>query len=87
MSVSAPGPDWILSGSADSSAGKQELLDCARRGWPRALAYARRQVPTHVPADERDSLAAEVWEAVLRSVSKTLGRTKRARQKILDLEA
>lgn len=85
MSVSAPGPEWILSGS--TCAGNQELLECARKAWPRALAYARREAPTQTSADERDSLAAEVWEAVLRSVSKTLGRTKRAKQKIVDLEA
>lgn len=87
MSVSAPGPEWILSGSSHASAENHELLDCARRAWPRVLAYARRQTPVHVSPDETDSLAAEVWEAVLRSVSKTLGRTKRARRKILDLEA
>lgn len=64
-----------------------DLLECARRAWPRVLSYARRQVPTQLSINEKDSLAAEVWESVLCSVSRTLGRTRRDRRKILDLES
>lgn len=87
MSSPPPGSDWILSGSHQTGDGNQELRECARRAWPRVLSYARRQVPIHVSTDEKDSLATEVWEGVLCSVSRTLGRTKRARQKIVDLES
>lgn len=86
MSLPPPGPEWILSGAHQKGERNQELLECARRAWPRALSYARRQVPLHVSIDEKESLAAEVWECVLRSVSRTLGR-RRAPQKILDLES
>jgi DNA-directed RNA polymerase specialized sigma24 family protein len=87
MSLPPSRSEWILAGSHQTDEVNRELLECARRAWPRVVSYARRQVPIHVSIDEKDSLATEVWEGVLCSVSKTLRRTRRARRKILDLES
>jgi DNA-directed RNA polymerase specialized sigma24 family protein len=87
VSVTPPGPEWILSGSHHPGEGNKELLECARRAWPRVISYARRQAPMYVAIDEKDSLATEVWESVLYSVSKTLRRKTRPHRKILNLES
>jgi DNA-directed RNA polymerase specialized sigma24 family protein len=87
MSSPLPGPEWVLPASQLERDGNQELQECARNAWPRALAYARHHASGRRSNDERDSLAAEVWEGVLRSVSATLERTRGVRRKIEDLES
>ena len=64
-----------------------ELLESAKRVWPRISSYVRRQFNGEISADERDRLAVETWEAVLRSISKTLARRNKAPISILDLDA
>ncbi len=88
MSLRPTGPEWVLSESSLHPDGSQntELLECAVRAWPRVSSYARRQFHREIAADERDRLAVETWEAVLRSVSKTLAN-KPNPKRVLDLEA
>ena len=64
-----------------------ELLESAKRVWPRISSYVRRQFNGEISADERDRLAVETWEAVLRSISKTLARGNKAPISVLDLDA
>ena len=89
MSLRPSGPEWVLSESTlhGDRSRNAELLDCAKRAWPRIASYVRRQFNDEIPADERDRLAVETWEAVLRSVSKTLMVRKKSEQPVLDLDA
>ena len=61
-------------------------MTVASRLWPRVQAYARKELANKNP-DENAALAAEVWENVLQSVSKTLRRRGRKASGIVDLEA
>lgn len=63
------------------------LFESAKRIWPQLSSYIRRQFNGELPADERDRLAIETWEAVLRSISKTIERSKAKQSSILDLDA
>lgn len=64
-----------------------DLLESARRVWPRISSYVRRQFNGEVSSDERDRLAVETWETVLYSMSKTLTRKKRTQFSVVDLDA
>ena len=54
--------------------------------WPRVQAYALREIK-NINRDETLAIATEVWEGVLRSVSKTIERLNRRGTGINDLEA
>ena len=88
MPAPEPGPEWVFSGvnPRSDSATESELLKAARSAWPKALAHVR-QVQSQNPFDDDGILVAEVWESVLRSVSRTLARTNGRRGEIGDLEA
>jgi DNA-directed RNA polymerase specialized sigma24 family protein len=88
MPAPEPGPEWVFSGvnPRSDSATESELLKAARSAWPKALAHVR-QVQSQNPSDDDGILVAEVWESVLRSVSRTLARTNGRRGEIEDLEA
>ena len=64
----------ILSGKREPDQGEEALRATALRVWPRAEAYARRELSTKGLGDET-GLARDVWEQTLQSVSKTLHRT------------
>ena len=71
-------PDWVLSSSSSKTKAQplhhdDELITVASRLWPRVQAHARREL-ANKNSDESVALAAEVWESVLQSVSKTLQR-------------
>lgn len=87
MPAAEPGPEWILLGvePRSDSTTESELVKAARSAWPKALAHVRREQPH----DRHDDavLATEVWEDVLQSVSKTLGRMNGRRGAITDMEA
>lgn len=86
MASTLPGPEWIIAApSTESEFQCKELLETAKTVWPRALAYAQRQ-NTQIPLHERESLATEVWERLLISVSNTLRRPNHA-ETIQNLEA
>lgn len=85
MSNSELSPEWVLTNSGQA-ANNPELIEIARRLWPRVRAHARKQL-AHQNSDDSETLAAEVWESVLRSVSKTLARHHETTPTVLNLES
>ena len=84
-------PDWVLSSNSPNNKAQpldhnDELITVASRLWPRVQAHARREL-ANKNSDESVALAAEVWEGVLQSVSKTRQRHNGKGVEILDLEA
>ena len=84
-------PDWVLSNSSAENKAQPlqndaELKAVASRLWPRVQAHARRELANR-NSDDGVVLAAEVWEGVLQSVSKTLQRRNGKGPAIVDLEA
>ena len=91
MSSREWGPEWVLSASlANAEAWGHddisELAIVARRLWPRVQAHARKELINKRP-DDAIALATDVWEAVLRSVAKTMRRSNGKGRPILNLEA
>jgi DNA-directed RNA polymerase specialized sigma24 family protein len=68
-----PGPEWVIAGPdgepCSRSKSHERLLDAARKAWPRALSYALRE-----DFPDRNWLATEIWEELLRSVLRTMQR-------------
>lgn len=89
--ASEVGPEWVLSslGSRPSSdpTAAGELVAAACSAWPKVLAHARKKLSRHGMEPEATSLATELWEGVLQSVSKTLERLNGKRGEVADLEA
>src|SRR5271165_4185343 len=84
-------PDWVLSNSSSENKAQPhqsdaELTAVASRLWPRVQAHARRAL-ANKNSDDSVALAAEVWEGVLQSVSKSRQRRDGKGAEILDLEA
>src|SRR5271156_5867428 len=90
MSSRELSPEWVLSSFIPPIAAPQheitELIAVARRLWPSVQAHAYREQPGKSP-DEALDFASEVWEGVLRSVAKTIQRSKGRNWKIRDMEA
>ncbi len=78
--------EWILALGVKPHVGDDmnALLESAQRAWPRVLTYAQRELPAHLPAEEKASIALELWERIIKSVAGTMDR--RGGQ-IIDLEA
>jgi DNA-directed RNA polymerase specialized sigma24 family protein len=91
MPAAEPGPEWVLSSAGAESrshpAPDRELVNAACVAWPKALAHARKKLLHLGMEAEGTSLATDVWEGVLQSVSKTLERMNRSHSEISDLEA
>jgi len=84
-------PDWVLSSSSSETKAQplhpdNELITVASRLWPRVQAHARGEL-ANKNSDDSVVLAAEVWEGVLQSVSKTFRRRHGKNSRIADLEA
>ena len=79
--------EWILESRGENNLDPQskELLLSAQKMWPLILAYAQRELPDHWQSTEKSSIALELWEKVLRSVTDTMHR--RQSQPIQDLDA
>ena len=91
MSSQEFSPEWVLSNSSSkteeqSLRSDDDLITAASRLWPLIQAHARKELANKNP-DESAALAAEVWESVLQSVSKTLRRRPGKATGIVDLEA
>ena len=91
MSSQEFSPEWVLSNSSSKTKEQSlrrddELITVASRLWPRVQAHARKELANQNP-DESAALAAEVWESVLQSVSKTRRRSTGKASAIVDLEA
>src|SRR6202007_777852 len=65
----------------------EELLGAARKAWPHVLAHVRGELFDKESGPERTALAADIWERVLRSVTKTRQRKSDRRPPISDLES
>ena len=64
----------ILNGKEDLDEAEAALRAAAVRVWPRAEAYARRELNGNGLGDET-GLGRDVWEQTLQSISRTLHRT------------
>ena len=87
-----PYGEWVILGNRPakdetSSPAQEELLAAARKAWPRVLAHARRELGHKVLRTDKTILAADVWEGVLRSVSKALKRKGENRAPVGDLQS
>lgn len=85
-----PYGEWVLHQTPDpndstATAANERLVLAARDVWPRVLAHARVELRGKASESEVEALTGEVWESVLKSVSKALLR-KRENEAITDLE-
>jgi RNA polymerase sigma factor (sigma-70 family) len=92
MDKNDPYSEWVILGGKQGNRGgldppDEELLAAARGAWPHALAHARRELSDKAVAGDRTALAAEIWERVLRSVSRTRQRSAENRPPVGDLQA
>jgi DNA-directed RNA polymerase specialized sigma24 family protein len=92
MATSDPYGEWVIRGGKQDEheglrACDEELLAAARAAWPHALAHARRELSDRAVASDRIALAEEVWESVLRSVSRTRQRSEEHGAPVVDLQA
>ena len=86
-----PYGEWVLHHNNEAEGGSphpsdEVLLAAARAAWPRVLAHAKRELEQKNSSPETAALAAEVWEAVLKSVSRALRRKGHNASAIADLE-
>jgi DNA-directed RNA polymerase specialized sigma24 family protein len=63
------------------------LITAARATWPRVVAHAVREGQHEGSIQESEALAADIWETVLRSVSKALQRKGESASSVVDLES
>src|SRR5713101_1510627 len=92
MSKPDPYGDWVLfpadeGQSLNRPAIDDELILAARQVWPRVLAHAKKELNANGLTSDSASMAAHVWEQMLRSVSKTRQRNTDFRQPIADLQS
>jgi len=91
MSSRELNPEWVLSAFL-SNTGRlnqdhvSELAIVARRLWPRVQSHARKEL-TDGGFDDAIVLATDVWEALLRSVAKTMQRSEVKNWQPLNLDA
>jgi DNA-directed RNA polymerase specialized sigma24 family protein len=89
MPTAEPGPEWVLSSCGvephSGTTAENALLKAARSAWPKALAHARKEQSGKRFDD--DALATEVWEGVLQSVARTIGRLRGKHSEITDIDA
>ncbi len=71
----------------NQSASDDELIVAAREVWPRALVHAEKELNANGLSSDSASMAAPVWEQMLRSVSKTRRRNTDHPQAIADLQS
>jgi DNA-directed RNA polymerase specialized sigma24 family protein len=87
-----PYGDWVLfpaseKESKNPSVSDEELISAAREVWPRVLVYAKKELSTNRLSSDTASMTAQVWERMLRSVSRTRQRYPNPRQPIADLQS
>src|SRR5260370_27924545 len=79
MEKSDPYGEWVLQKVQLETGGNQapiseEVLAAARATWPRIVIHATREFGRQGSNREAVALAADIWEAVLRSVAKAFQR-------------
>jgi hypothetical protein len=87
-----PYGEWVLQKVQQETGGNQapipeEVLAAARATWPRIVIYATREFERQGSNREAVALAADIWEAVLRSVAKAFLRKGEYASSIEDLES
>lgn len=87
-----PYGEWVLHKIQQEATGTPDplpaaLVAAARATWPRAVGHAVRQLQQQGSNQESEALAADIWEAVLRSVSKALQRKAEYTSSIGDLQS
>jgi len=87
-----PYGDWVLFRASEeegeSAASQDDALICAAREvWPRVLAHAKKELTANGLGSDHFSIAAQVWERMLRSVSRTRQRNTDHHQPIADLQS
>jgi len=86
-----PGPEWIISSclaaSSTESIKQDEFLVSARRVWPYVHAHANRELGDKRHDPENATLAAEVWEGVLRSIARSLDRLRVSCAEIANMDS
>jgi hypothetical protein len=87
-----PYGDWVLFPPEESETGwsgspDHELIAAAREAWPHVLAHARKEFHQRGLGSDSPSLAAQVWESVLRAISKARQRNSDRRPPISDLQS
>ena len=80
-----PYGDWALF-RANEGKPDEELVSAARAAWPHALAQAEREFSAARLGSDGAAFAVQVWEQLLRSVSKTRQRNRDRRNPISNLE-
>jgi DNA-directed RNA polymerase specialized sigma24 family protein len=87
-----PYGEWVLQKVQQETGGNQapipeEVLAAARATWPRILIHATREFERQGSNLEAVALAADIWEAVLRSVARAFQRKREYASTIEDFES
>jgi len=87
-----PYGDWVLFPPEERETGRSgspdhELIAAAREAWPHVLAHARKEFHQRGLGSDSPSLAAQVWEGALRTISKARQRNSDHRPPISDLQS
>jgi hypothetical protein len=87
-----PYGEWVLQKVQQETSGNQapipeEVLAAARATWPRILIHATREFERQGSNLEAVALAADIWEAVLRSVARAFQRKREYASTIEDFES
>ncbi|MBZ5700442.1 MAG: hypothetical protein LAN84_01195 [Acidobacteriia bacterium] len=87
-----PYGEWVLRKIQQEAAGNpgplpEEVLTAARAAWPRVVAHAAHELKQEGSNRESEALAADIWEAVLRSVARALQRKGEYASSIEDFES
>jgi len=87
-----PYGDWVLFPDNERETGgfsspDNDLIAAAREAWPHVLAHAEREFHQRGLGQDSASLAAQVWERVLRSVARTRQRSGDHQVPISDLKS
>jgi DNA-directed RNA polymerase specialized sigma24 family protein len=87
-----PYGEWVLQKVQQETGGNQapipeEVLAAARATWPRIVIHATREFERQGSNLEAVALAADIWEAVLRSVAKAFHRKREYASTIEDFES
>jgi len=87
-----PYGEWILRKIQEDTPGNATplppaLIAAAQATWPRVVAHARRELQHEGSIRESEALAADIWEAVLRSVCKALQRKGEYASSVGDMES
>jgi DNA-directed RNA polymerase specialized sigma24 family protein len=87
-----PYGDWVLFPAKTSETNSavppdDQLISAAREAWPHVVAHAQKEFHQRSLGPDSTSLAAQIWEGVLRSVARARQRDRDHRPPIADLES